>query len=130
MPSNLRLKRIADRINQLLSEMLVTGQISDPRLAGVFVTDVKVDRELHFATIYVSSLEGKQRQDEILSGFDHASGYIRSTLAKEVQLRTFPALRFFWDETPERAERIERLIDSLAIQDNNEEENTENCEKE
>lgn len=119
MPSQLRLRKIADRIQQLLSEMLVTGQISDPRLAGVFITDVKVDRELSFANIYVSSLEGKEREREILDGFSHAAGYLRSVLAKEVQLRTFPILRFFWDETPERAERIERLIDSLSQADEN-----------
>jgi ribosome-binding factor A len=117
MPSQLRTRRIADRVKQLLSEMLVTGQISDPRLAGVFITDVRVDRELSFATVYVSSLDGKERAKEILAGFEHASGYIRSFLAKEVQLRSFPALRFFWDETPERAERIERLIDSLSDQE-------------
>jgi len=128
MPSKLRLKRIADRINQLLSEMLVTGQVSDPRLAGVFITDVRVDRELNFASIYISSLEGKERQNEILSGFEHASGYIRSTLAKEIQIRTFPALRFFWDETPERAERIERLIDSLSEHDSDDKQKKENSE--
>jgi len=125
MPSKMRLERIADRINQLLSEMLVTGQISDPRLSGVFVTDVKVDRELSFASIYVSSLAGREQEKEILEGFEHASGYIRSNLAKEIQLRSFPSLRFFWDETPERAERIERLIDSLSEQENNADPNTE-----
>jgi len=125
MPSKMRLERIADRINQLLSEMLVTGQISDPRLSGVFVTDVKVDRELSFASIYVSSLAGREQEKEILEGFEHASGYIRSNLAKEIQLRTFPSLRFFWDETPERAERIERLIDSLSEQENNADPKTE-----
>jgi len=125
MPSKMRLERIADRINQLLSEMLVTGQISDPRLSGVFVTDVKVDRELSFASIYVSSLAGREQEKEILEGFEHASGYIRSNLAKEIQLRSFPSLRFFWDETPERAERIERLIDSLSEQENNADPKTE-----
>ena len=114
MPSKLRTKRIADRIQQLLSEMLITGKISDPRLASVFITDVTVDRELSFAKIFVSSLEGKPQSDEILAGLKHASGYLRSSLAHEVDLRTFPMLRFFWDETPERAERIEQLIDSIA----------------
>lgn len=114
MPSPLRLRRIADRIHQLLSEMLVTGQINDPRLAGVFITGVNVDRELSFAKIYVSSLEGKEQKQEILEGFKHAAGYLRSVLVKEIQLRSFPTLRFYWDETPERAERIEQLIDSLS----------------
>jgi len=116
MPSELRVRRIADRIKQILSQMLVMGQISDPRLSGVFITDVKVDRELNFASIYVSALEGQERADEILEGFEHAAGYLRSNLAKEIQLRTFPELRFYWDETPERADRIERLIDTLKEQ--------------
>ena len=114
MPSKLRAKRIADRIQQLLSEMLITGKISDPRLVSVFITDVTVDRELSFAKIFVSSLEGQSQSDEILTGLEHASGYLRSSLAHEIDLRTFPMLRFFWDETPERAERIEQLLDSIA----------------
>jgi len=114
MPSKLRTKRIADRIQQLLSEMLITGKISDPRLASVYITDVTVDRELSFAKIFVSSLEGKSQSDEILAGLEHAVGYLRSSLAHEIDLRTFPMLRFYWDETPERAERIEQLFDSIT----------------
>jgi ribosome-binding factor A len=122
MPSKLRTNRIADRIQQLLSEMLVSGKISDPRLASVYITDVTVDRELSFAKIFVSSLEGKSQSDEILAGLEHASGYLRSSLAHEIDLRTFPMLRFYWDETPERAERIEQLLNSItktnAVDDN------------
>jgi len=118
MPSQLRLKRIADRIQQLLSEMLVTGKVRDPRLLSVFITDVTVDRELNFANVYVSSLEGKSESKEILDGLHHASGYLRSSLAHQIELRSFPALRFIWDETPEHAEHIEQLIDSLTKKDN------------
>ena len=114
MPSKLRTKRIADRIQQLLSEMLISGKISDPRLASVFITDVTVDRELSFAKIFVSSLEGKSQSGEILAGLEHASGYLRSSLAHEIDLRSFPMLRFYWDETPERADRIDQLLDSIA----------------
>ncbi len=57
MPTPLRMKRINDRIKEVLSVLLIS-KIDDPRLAGVSVTDVKVDRELDFANIYVSSLDG------------------------------------------------------------------------
>lgn len=114
MPSKLRLKKISDRIQQLLSEMLVTGRISDPRLASVFITDVTIDRELSVAKVFVSSLEGKEQSIEILAGLKHASGYLRSSLANQIELRSFPVLRFFWDETPERAERIEQMLDSIS----------------
>jgi len=113
MPSSLRLKKIADRIKQEISEMLVTGQVSDPRIASVFITDVTVDRELYFANIYVSSLDGLEESESILHGLEHASGFLRSALADRIELRTFPKLRFFWDETPERAEKIERMLDNL-----------------
>lgn len=122
MPSKLRLQRIADRIKEEISEMLVTGQISDPRILGIFVTDVNVDRELAFANIFVSALEGEVSQEEIMEGLEHASGFLRSTLAKRIELRTFPRLRFYWDPTPEKAERLERLIDRLNIQPENESE--------
>ncbi len=114
MPSKLRLKRIADRIKQELSEMLVTNQIHDPRLDFIFITDVSVDRELSFANIFVSAIDGSEESAAILEGLDHASGFLRSQLASRIDLRTFPKLRFFWDPTPERAERIERLIDEIS----------------
>jgi ribosome-binding factor A len=113
MPSSLRLKRIADRIKQEISEMLVTGRISDPRIGSVFITDVTVDRELYFANIYVSSLDGQDQAESILQGLEHASGFLRSTLADRIELRSFPKLRFFWDATPEHAEKIERMLDKL-----------------
>jgi ribosome-binding factor A len=113
MPSKLRLKRISDRIKQEISEMLVTGKVSDPRLISVFVTDVIVDRELYFANIYVSSLDGQDQSESIIQGLEHASGFLRSNLADKIELRSFPKLRFFWDETPERADKIERMLDNL-----------------
>lgn len=89
------------------------GQIRDPRLTGITITDVKVDRELAYADIYVSAVEGGQRAQEILDGLQSASGFIRRTLADQIELRVFPRLRFHWDPTPERADRIERLLASL-----------------
>ena len=112
MVSKMRAKRIADQINEVLSEMLLY-EVSDPRLVGVSVTDVKVDREMAFASIFISALEGASRSDEILEGLEHAKGYLRSELADRIELRTFPRLRFHWDPTFEKAERIDRLIASL-----------------
>lgn len=113
MVSKTRAQRIADRIQEELSEMLIF-EIQDPRLSGVSITDVTVDRELAFADIYVSSLQGSESAQEILAGFEHASGYLRRELARRIELRTFPVLRFHWDPTPERAEHIERLFELLS----------------
>lgn len=113
MPSKLRLQRIGDRIRQDLSEMVVMGQIRDPRISGVSITDVKVDRELAYADIFLSAVEGSERAEEVLQGFNRASGFIRKALAERIELRVFPRLRFHWDPTPERADRIERLLATL-----------------
>lgn len=90
--------------------MIVMGRIRDPRVAGITVTDVKVDRELAYAEVYLSAIEGSERAQEALEGFNSASGYIRRELAESIELRAFPRLRFHWDPTPEKADRIERLL--------------------
>ena len=113
MVSTTRAQRIAARIREELSEMLVL-EISDPRLNGVSITDVTVDRELAYADVYVSALRGGDSAESILKGFEHAQGFIRRELSRRVELRTFPRLRFHWDPTFERAERIERLIAELS----------------
>lgn len=112
MPSKQRIQRISERIREELSEMLIQ-QIQDPRVSGIFVTDVHVDRELAYADIYVSAIEGQERAKEVLEGLESASGYIRRELAGRIDLRAFPRLRFHWDVTPERADNIERLLTSL-----------------
>lgn len=93
--------------------MLVMGEISDPRLLGISITDVSVDRELAYAEIFVSAVEGHERQKEVLQGLESASGYIRRALAGKIELRVFPRLRFHWDPTPEKADKIERVLASL-----------------
>ena len=112
MPSKLRLQRIADRIQQDLAE-LILRKVNDPRIAGVTITGVKVDRELAYADIFVSAVEGSSRSKEILAGLEHASGFLRHALSEQIELRVFPRLRFRWDPTPENADHIERLLASL-----------------
>jgi ribosome-binding factor A len=117
--SKLRLQRINDRIREELSEMLLQ-EVSDPRLEGISVTDVKVDRELAYADVYISALEGSERWKDIHEGLEHAQGFLRHGLSQRVELRVFPRLRFRWDPTFERAERIEQLIASLRDEPHNE----------
>jgi len=92
---------------------MLIREIADPRLEQVFVTDVKVDRELAFADVYISAVEGSERSEEILAGLESANGFIRRALAGRIELRTFPRLRFHWDPTPENADHIEKLLMQL-----------------
>lgn len=116
MASQGRANRVAQRIQEELSSLLIF-EVSDPRISNVFITHVKVDRELAFANIFVSALEGAERSDEILEGFRSASGFLRSQLARRIDLRSFPQLRFNWDPIPENADHIDKLIASLHNDD-------------
>jgi ribosome-binding factor A len=120
MVSQGRASRIAQRIKEELSELLIFD-VSDPRLKGVQVTHVRVDRELAYANIFVSAVEGSERKEEILEGLEHARGYLRHELIQRIQLRSFPQLRFNWDPIPEEADRIDRLIASLHDDDRRDE---------
>ena len=92
---------------------MLVREISDPRLMLIYVTDVKVDKELAYADVFVSAVEGHERSKEVLSGLESASGFIRRTLAGRVDLRVFPRLRFHWDPTPENADHIEKVLAEL-----------------
>jgi ribosome-binding factor A len=122
MASQGRANRVARRIQEEISTLLLFD-LSDPRLDGVFITDVRVDREMAYANIFVSALEGVERSEEILEGFNSASGYIRRRLAQSIDLRSFPQLRFNWDPVPENADRIDKLLASLHDDEEPDEEN-------
>ncbi len=119
MPTKLRLNRIGDRLREELSEIVLL-KMNDYRLSGVSITDVKVDRELTYADIYVSAVEGVSRAKEVIEGLEHANGFLRHELAARIELRVFPRLRFHWDPTPERADRIEKVLAELRQQPANE----------
>jgi ribosome-binding factor A len=112
MPTDTRVRRVAERIRNDLAEVLQRST-SDPRLVGLTVTEVEVDRELAFATIFVTALEGEERRAEILKGLRHASGFLRTALAQRISLRAFPQLRFRWDESFEQGTRIDALLKAV-----------------
>lgn len=117
MVSESRSERIADRIKRDLS-LLFLQEINDPRLEGVNVTYVEVDRELAYADVYISVLDGEDRKAEILDALRKASGFIRSQLALGIShLRTFPQIRFHWDPVPERVDRLDQIFAELDAEE-------------
>jgi ribosome-binding factor A len=116
MPSSTRARRVGERIRQELAELLAR-QVSDPRLQGVTVTAVEVDREFAYATAFVNALGDEARQEDILESLDSARGFLRSSLAQRIPLRTFPRLRFRWDESFDQASAIEALLRQVREED-------------
>jgi ribosome-binding factor A len=114
VPNPARAERLAERIRTELSDILLR-ESADPRFRLLTITDVRVDREFALANVFVSAVDcDEERRTQILRALEGARGFLRSTLAGRIPLRTFPQLRFHWDFTPDRAEHIERLIDSLG----------------
>ncbi len=112
MVNQSRARRIADRVREELA-VVIQREISDPRLSMVTVTAVDVDRELTFATIYITAIGTDDRRAEVLQAIEGASGFIRKQLSARIQLRQFPKLRFRWDASHTRGARIEELLDML-----------------
>ncbi len=120
MSSKVKQQRTAERIHEILSQLLMK-EVSDPRLQGITVTDVKVDPEIMFARIYVNALGDESRRKEVMEGLERANGFIRTQLARHIRVRTMPELRFLWDEALARADRVESILDSLDIPEATEE---------
>lgn len=117
MVSESRTDRIADRIKRELS-LLFLEEVSDPRLEGVAITAVDLDREISYADIYVSARDGADRKKDIMAALKRASGFIRSQLAVSIShLRTFPQLRFHWDPVPERVDRLDEIFAELDAEE-------------
>lgn len=112
MPSAARARRVAERIAEELATLL-QREVSDPRLALLTVTDVEVDRELAYATVYVASMDPDQDPSELLAALQGAQGFLRSRLAQAIQLRSFPRLRFRWDASSAQGSRVDELLNRL-----------------
>lgn len=115
---SIRQERVEEQIKELLSELFLRG-VSDPRLAGVTVTNVEIDRELRHATIYVNAFDDG-REKEVMAGLRHANGYLRRALAPSLQLRIMPELNFRWDISQGHSMRINALLDELEVTDGEE----------
>ncbi len=111
MPSSLRQKRVADRLQQEISALLQS--MNDPRLQLVTVTVVNIDRELEYANVFVSTVGDEARRKEVMHVLNNAKGFIRREISRRVQLRRAPELVFHWDPSPEKAEHIAQLLDQL-----------------
>lgn len=96
--------------------LLVGGAVKDPAVVGVVVQAVQVTRDLGIAKVYVRSTAEDAEERRVLRGLSRASGYLRRSLGPALAIRRTPELRFYWDETPEQAARMEDILDELRAE--------------
>ena len=96
--------------------LLVHAAVRDHALPSVSVSDVEVTRDLDFATVWVTALQAEQAKDAV-KALNELSVEFRRTLSRSMRLRRVPELRFKYDDSVDKSERIERLLrDSGDIQ--------------
>ena len=105
-----RPQKLGDQIQRELSDLLAR-ELRDPRVGMVTITSVDVSPDFSHAKVFFTVLE-KHKLEDTLHGLRRAAGFLRSQLARRIKLYTTPELRFEYDESVERGDRLSRLIDS------------------
>ncbi|MBA2780355.1 30S ribosome-binding factor RbfA [Billgrantia kenyensis] len=113
-----RTDRVGDQLQKELA-VLIQREVKDPRLGMVTVSGVTVSRDLGYADVYVTLLgeDSPERIKENLKVLKQAAGFLRSQIARRIKLRHVPELRFHYDESVVRGQRLSSLIDEAVSSD-------------
>ncbi|WP_041344619.1 30S ribosome-binding factor RbfA [Nitrobacter winogradskyi] len=109
--------RVAETVRHAIADILAQGQVHDPVLEGHLVTvpEVRMSADLKLATIYVMPLGGRDTAD-VIDALDRNRKFLRGEIARRVNLKFAPDIRFRVDERFDEAERIEKLLRTPAVQ--------------
>ena len=111
----MRFKR-SDKVQELLLQeisALIQRGLKDPRIGFATVTGVDLSNNLKHAKVYISVLGTKREQQDTITGLTNASGFIRGSLGKDLNLRYIPVLEFMLDETADHVAKINKIINEL-----------------
>jgi ribosome-binding factor A len=108
--------RVGELIRHEVAEMLIRGDIHDPVIQAHMITipEVRMSPDLRLATIYVMPLGGRDAE-QVLEALDRNKRYVRGEIARRVNLKFAPEVRFRLDERFDEAERIEKLLRTPVV---------------
>jgi ribosome-binding factor A len=109
--------RVGELVRHALAEMLSRGEVHDPVIEGHMITvpEVRMTADLRLATIYVMPLGGRDAK-EVLAALERNKRYLRGEIARRVNLKFAPEIRFRIDDRFDEAERIEKLLRTPEVQ--------------
>lgn len=110
-----RTERMGELIHQAITDLL-ESKIKDPRIGFATIMDVEVSPDMLNVNVRVSVMGSEKEKRDTFVGLEQASGFLRREIAKRVQCRKVPTLRFYKDETLDYQERIHHLLDEIAQQ--------------
>jgi ribosome-binding factor A len=108
-----RMRRVDEAIRQVIGDA-VAGELKDPRVGFVTVTDVRTSADLSHARVYVSVLGDAQTREASLEGLCSAHGFLQGRVASELRLKRTPTLEFSYDDTTDRALRVDELLGEIG----------------
>ena len=111
-----RAHRVGDQIQRELADLL-RNEVKDPRVGPVTITGVDVSADLSHATVRVTHLAGKEKAGDAVDALARTAGFLRSELARRLNLYSVPQLHFAYDDTIEAALRMSQLIDEAIAAD-------------
>jgi ribosome-binding factor A len=113
-----RTDRVADQIQKDLA-VLLQRELKDPRVGMATVSSVKVSKDFSFADVYVSFMDRNtpEEAEQAVAILEKAAGFLRSQLARGINLRVMPRLRFHFDATLMEGPRLSALIDKAVKED-------------
>jgi ribosome-binding factor A len=103
------MRRVNEAIRQVLADVLA-GELADPRLGFVTVTDVRTSPDLRDARVFVSVLGDEEARTGSLAALASAHGLLQGRIATQLSLKRTPRLEFVYDPTTDRALRVESLL--------------------
>ena len=108
--------RVGEAVRHALAEVLAHGDVHDPILEGHLITvpEVRMSPDLRLATIYVMPLGGRDEK-AVVDALERNKRYLRGVIARKVNLKFAPDIRFRLDERFDEAERIEKLLRSPSV---------------
>ncbi len=114
-----RIERLNSEVQKTLTQIL-SNELKDPRINGLItITKTEVSADLSHAKVFVSILSNSKKNEEMtFKILQNSSSFIRKSLSQKLNLRLTPEIHFFKDTTWEEAARMDRLLDSLNIKEN------------
>ncbi len=104
-----RMRRVDEAMREVLSDA-ITLSLKDPRIGFVTVTAVETSPDLRRAKVFVSVLQQEKERKLTMQGLVSARAFLQKHVARELRLKNTPTLDFVYDDTAERAQRVERLL--------------------
>jgi ribosome-binding factor A len=112
MPQGSRASRVGDQLRAELADLLVR-EVHDPGIGFLTLTHVKVSPDLQQANVYYTTMGDEKARRESARALDRATPFLRRQIGRRLRLKRVPELAFFFDDTIEKNDRIERILQEL-----------------